>query len=136
MIGLTGGSDLYLRLSFVGPLAIASGGFRVAWMGYNPWGRSEIKLEVEAKPLDQDFDGFGTVISDAEDYFALFMILLPILRAVIFAFGQPEFFMLVMMGLMLTGALAGKSLARGLIMAAAGLLPTGCSRLSHRPWSE
>ena len=50
------------------------------------------------------------------------MILLPILRAVIFAFGQPEFFMLVMMGLMLTGALAGKSLARGLIMAAAGLL--------------
>lgn len=60
---------------------------------------------------------FGTIVAAG-----LFMILLPILRKVIFAFGQPEFFMLVMMGLMLTGALAGKSLARGLIMAAAGLL--------------
>ena len=60
---------------------------------------------------------FGTIVAAG-----LFMILLPILRAVIFAFGQPEFFMLVMMGLMLTGALAGKSLSRGLIMASFGLL--------------
>lgn len=60
---------------------------------------------------------FGTIVAAG-----LFIILLPILRSVIFAFGQPEFFMLVMMGLMLTGALAGKSLSRGLIMASFGLL--------------
>ena len=60
---------------------------------------------------------FGTLVATA-----LFLIFLPILRAVIFAFGQPEFFMLVMLGLILAGSLAGNSLARGLIMAGFGLL--------------
>jgi len=60
---------------------------------------------------------FGTLVATA-----LFLIFLPILRAVIFAFGQPEFFMLVMLGLILAGSLAGKSLARGLILAGFGLL--------------
>ena len=60
---------------------------------------------------------FGTLVATA-----LFLLFLPILRAVIFAFGQPEFFMLVMLGLILAGSLAGNSLARGLIMAGFGLL--------------
>ena len=60
---------------------------------------------------------FGTLVATA-----LFLMFLPILRAVIFAFGQPEFFMLVMLGLILAGSLAGNSLARGLIMAGFGLL--------------
>ncbi len=60
---------------------------------------------------------FGTIVAAG-----LFILLLPILRAVIFAFGQPEFFMLILLGLMLAGSLAGNSLARGLIMAGFGLL--------------
>ncbi len=60
---------------------------------------------------------FGTVVTAG-----LFILLLPVLRSIIFSIGQPEFFMLIMMGLMLAGALAGNSLVRGLTMAAAGLL--------------
>jgi len=60
---------------------------------------------------------FGTIVAAA-----LFIILLPFLRGLIFSFGQPEFFMLVMFGLLLAGSLAGNSLLRGIIMAAVGLL--------------
>ncbi|MCR8724533.1 tripartite tricarboxylate transporter permease [Frigidibacter sp. ROC022] len=60
---------------------------------------------------------FGTMVAAV-----LFVILLPVLRTLVFALGQPEFFMLVMFGLLLAGSLSGRSLLRGLIMAAFGLL--------------
>jgi len=60
---------------------------------------------------------FGMMIAAVE-----FMMILPVLRSVILSFGQPEFFMLILFGLLLTGSLAGKSMLRRLIMALAGLL--------------
>lgn len=60
---------------------------------------------------------FGTIVAAF-----LFILLLPILRTVVFAFGQPEFFMLILLGLLLTCSLVGYSVLRGIMMASAGLL--------------
>ncbi len=47
---------------------------------------------------------------------------LPIIKPLILSFGSPEIFMLGVLGLTLVGSLAGASLARGLAVAALGLL--------------
>ncbi|WP_417721418.1 tripartite tricarboxylate transporter permease [Salipiger sp.] len=60
---------------------------------------------------------FGTIVAAG-----LFMVMLPFLRQIVFAFGQPEFFMLILLGLLLTGTLAGGSALRGGMMAGAGIL--------------
>lgn len=49
---------------------------------------------------------------------------LPFILPVIFAFGLPEFLMLGFLGLTMVGALSGKSIAKGLTVAAFGLLLT------------
>jgi len=54
----------------------------------------------------------------------LLAISLPVILPVIFAFGVPEFFMLAVLGLTMVGALSGRSLAKGLVVALLGLLLT------------
>lgn len=59
----------------------------------------------------------GTIV-----FSVIFLVLLPVIRPVINSFGSPEFFMLAMMGLVMAGSLVGPNIARGLMVAAAGLL--------------
>lgn len=56
---------------------------------------------------------FGSVV---------FMLAIPLAAAVIGFFGSPEFFMLAMLGVSMVGGLSGRSLPKGLIVAALGLL--------------
>lgn len=49
---------------------------------------------------------------------------LPFILPIIFAFGLPEFLMLALLGLTMVGVLSGGSIAKGLIVAAFGLLLT------------
>jgi putative tricarboxylic transport membrane protein len=55
---------------------------------------------------------------------AIMAISLPILLPVILSFGLPEFFMLAVLGLAMVGALAGRSILKGLAVAVLGLLLT------------
>lgn len=55
---------------------------------------------------------------------AIMAISLPILLPVILSFGLPEFFMLAVLGLAMVGALAGRSILKGLAVALLGLLLT------------
>ena len=54
----------------------------------------------------------------------LMAVSLPFILPVIFAFGLPEFLMLALLGLTMVGALSGGSIAKGLVVAALGLLLT------------
>ena len=54
----------------------------------------------------------------------LLAVSLPIILPVIFAFGVPEFFMLAVLGLTMVGALSGRSLLKGIVVALIGLLIT------------
>lgn len=53
---------------------------------------------------------------------AIFILFLPGLRALVNNFSSPEFFMLVMLGLVMASSLSGKSAARGLLMGGLGLM--------------
>jgi len=59
----------------------------------------------------------GTIVSAF-----IFIIFLPVLRALIDEFAAPEYFIMALLGLVMAGSLAGTSLLRGLAMAAFGLL--------------
>ena len=59
----------------------------------------------------------GTVVS-----VVIFILFLPVLRALIDEFAAPEYFIMAALGLVMAGSLAGTSLLRGLAMAAMGLL--------------
>ena len=60
---------------------------------------------------------FGTLVAAA-----IFVVFLPLLRAIINLFAAPEFFMLSMLGLVMAGTLSGRSALRGLMMAGVGLI--------------
>ena len=55
---------------------------------------------------------------------AMMALSLPILLPIILSFGLPEFFMLAVLGLAMVGALAGRSISKGLAVAVMGLLLT------------
>ena len=59
----------------------------------------------------------GTLVSTV-----IFILFLPVLRALIDEFGAPEYFVMSLLGLVMAGSLAGRSLLRGIAMAALGLL--------------
>lgn len=60
---------------------------------------------------------FGTLVATV-----LFILFLPLLRALVSQFSSPEFFMMVVLGLVMAASLSGKSQARGLLMAGLGLI--------------
>jgi TctA family transporter len=66
---------------------------------------------------------------------AVLLLLLPVLRASILEFGPPEFLLFSIWGLATVAALSGKSLAKGLAMAGAGLLLSfiGMDRRTAQP---
>jgi putative tricarboxylic transport membrane protein len=52
----------------------------------------------------------------------IFIMVLPILRAIVSRFSSPEFFMMMALGLVIASTLTGRSKARGLLMAGIGLM--------------
>lgn len=60
---------------------------------------------------------FGTLVATV-----IFVLFLPLLRALVSNFSSPEFFMMVVLGLVMAASLSGKSQARGLLMAGLGLM--------------
>lgn len=60
---------------------------------------------------------FGTLVATV-----IFILFLPLLRALVNSFSSPEFFMMVTLGLVMAASLSGKSQARGLLMAGFGLM--------------
>jgi len=74
---------------------------------------------------DRAFGAAFSVSAFGGVFGALLMALsLPILLPVILSFGLPEFFMLAVLGLAMVGALAGRSILKGLAVAVLGLLLT------------
>lgn len=60
---------------------------------------------------------FGTLVATV-----LFILFLPLLRALVTRFSSPEFFMMVVLGLVMAASLSGRSRLRGLLMAGLGLI--------------
>ena len=60
---------------------------------------------------------FGTLVATV-----IFILFLPALRALVTNFSSPEFFMMVVLGLVMAASLSGQSQARGLLMAGLGLI--------------
>lgn len=60
---------------------------------------------------------FGTLAATV-----LFILFLPALRALVTNFSSPEFFMMVVLGLVMAASLSGRSQMRGLLMAGLGLI--------------
>lgn len=60
---------------------------------------------------------FGTLAATV-----IFILFLPLLRALVNNFSSPEFFMMVVLGLVMAASLSGRSQARGLLMAGLGLI--------------
>ncbi|MCR9238494.1 MAG: tripartite tricarboxylate transporter permease [Alphaproteobacteria bacterium] len=60
---------------------------------------------------------FGTLVATV-----IFILFLPLLRALVTKFSSPEFFMMVVLGLVMAASLSGRSQARGLLMAGLGLI--------------
>lgn len=60
---------------------------------------------------------FGTLVATV-----IFILFLPLLRALVTQFSSPEFFMMVVLGLVMAASLSGRSQARGLLMAGLGLI--------------
>ena len=60
---------------------------------------------------------FGTLVATV-----MFILFLPLLRALVTKFSSPEFFMMVVLGLIMAATLSGRSQARGLLMAGLGLI--------------
>ena len=59
----------------------------------------------------------GTIVATA-----IFIAFLPLLRALVMNFSSPEFFTMVILGLVMAASLSGTSQARGLLMAGLGLI--------------
>jgi putative tricarboxylic transport membrane protein len=59
----------------------------------------------------------GTVMASV-----IFVMVLPILRAIVTRFSSPEFLMMMILGLVIASTLTGRSKARGLLMAGVGLM--------------
>jgi putative tricarboxylic transport membrane protein len=59
----------------------------------------------------------GTVMASL-----IFILVLPVLRAIVTRFSSPEFLMMMILGLVIASTLTGRSKARGLLMAGLGLM--------------
>jgi len=60
---------------------------------------------------------FGTLVAAG-----IFILFLPGLRALVLNFSSPEFFTMILLGLVMAGSLSGKSPSRGLLMGGLGLI--------------